>query len=379
MQYSTVTVVNADTPTLKKPVDTTICLRYTHVFDYEAYRSHTGSKLDLTRKNPDIFDYFTVQEIFNYTPPVSQLFSECWIRFPGDHELVLLSATQCPRKLSIVRFLTQGFMCYKVTIIYDWNSNKTYSYPEVARSLNFMGTLFKFELNVVSQVMKLTSNTWNTYPRTSLMFSPLVIFDKNAEQSGKQFEMTYTVQETHLLPPPYKTHCRTYRPEFIDQTSCRFECLRILTLKYFDKIPYEYLERNSSLTKKHISTGDIANATRAAMLARFRADCARRCPDPDCSDTNTVTRVTKTTSLLSKCGLYVTIPREPFLTIRFQEEMKLLDFAIYILSSAGIWLGISVTSLDPTNWVPHVWRVLSRKPETWATYSVTGTIYRRIL
>ncbi|KAI1279577.1 hypothetical protein HDE_14072 [Halotydeus destructor] len=357
LAYRTVTVVVNSLPALAKPLDLSVCLRYSQVFDYERYNRENPENI-LIKDHGYMHENITIRKIFEYTPPTSQLFDSCIIRYPGDFMMTDIEDDQCSEKLSVTKFITQGLMCYQSSVQLSENMSHSYIYAQVSRSLEYMGTLFSIRLNITASFMKMALHDWKIQPVYSIMFCPYVSLKYDGSDIiTEQFALTSSFVNITSLAPPYDTMCRNYEPEYMSQAFCNFACLRKLTMEKLDKTPYETFETDTELDKKHVSRSDIRNATIAKILFDIGKTCADKCRQTDCVKYFYITKVIR--SPLSKyepTRIFVDMSREPSLYITFKAVMAKLDLVIYVLSSAGTWLGISVLSLNPTRWLPLLWK-----------------------
>ncbi|KAI1279535.1 hypothetical protein HDE_14073 [Halotydeus destructor] len=356
LAYRTVTVVVTRLSTREEPLDLSVCLRYSHIFDHIRFKSENPmTTLGITFR--DMHERLTVREIFNYTTPTSQVLTNCAIRYPREYKITRISNEKCVDEIQVTKFLTQGFMCYHSTVKLDYNTSHSYSYAQVTRALEFMGTLFAVDLNITAGMMKLVLHSWNSKPLYSMMYSPYLTLKQDGRQViAEQFGLTGSVIRITSLPPPYDTRCRDYTPEYRSQTDCEFLCVRNKTLQQLDKTSYEIFEIDALLDKKHISMSDIENETITEVLSNISDACNARCNQIDCLNQFTLTRVVKSPLSKSKLNrIFVDMSCEPNLQITFKAVMGTLDLVIYILSSAGTWLGISVFSFDPARWLFPIW------------------------
>ncbi|KAI1279575.1 hypothetical protein HDE_14074 [Halotydeus destructor] len=357
LEYRATTVVVNKLPALLKPLDLSVCLRYSHVFDYERFNLD-HPEATLRRSVRYMHENVTIKDIFEYTPPTSQLFDSCVIRYPGDFKVTEIEDGQCADKISVKKFVTQGFICYTSSIELPDNMSPKYKYTQVSRSLEYMGTLFSIRLNISAGFMKMALHGWKTRPRYSIMFCPYIAMRfEEGSVLAEQFALTANYVNITSLPPPYETMCRDYQPQFWTQSECEFVCLRNMTLTLLDKTPYETFETDVKLDKKHVSLSDINNDTIVGILSKISETCDNKCRQIDCINYFSITKVIR--SPLSKyehTRIFVDMSREPSLHIIFKAVMAELDLVIYTLSSAGTWLGISVLTLSPARWLPLVWK-----------------------
>ncbi|KAI1279536.1 hypothetical protein HDE_14067 [Halotydeus destructor] len=360
LAYLTVTNVITEMHKLDKPTDFALCLRYNDIFDIQRYKMDTGLKTDIDRDNLDTFGQFTVRDIFNYTPKVDDMLKGCALRYPGHLDLVFFNASECNRRLQIRKYTMQDYMCYDYSLLLNKTSSKSYEYSDVARSLSYMGTLAIFEVNVTSRRMKIMGHTYGSLPLMTWMFSPLVRYDIDDKKRNLQFNVESANIHIHRKPAPYDTNCLDYVPQERGQLTNQFECVKNKTLSYLDKMPIGTIIMDSSITRRVTSRKDLRNITVAAMLSNIKENCDAKYPQPNCDSLFTMNQVDRSSSIRDGIVVYLNIPRTLFIALFSHEVMTYLDFAIYTLSAAGSWLGISVFSFEPTKWLITLRRKLTQ-------------------
>ncbi|KAI1279574.1 hypothetical protein HDE_14075 [Halotydeus destructor] len=351
LSFKTVTVVLITLPTLDRPPDASICLRYSHLFDFERYNlEHPSARLNIS--SLELQEAVTVKQIFDYTPSTGNLFPRCFIRYPGDFKVTKIDPEQCDEKIHVVKYITQAFMCYRLNIVLTGYMNRKYDYAQVTRSLEYPGSIYNVKLNITAGLMKMALHGWRSQPLYSIMFCPYLSLKFDGKVTNEMFSLTGSSIKIVSLPPPYDTRCRDYSPHYSSQTKCEFACIRNLTMLKLDKTSYEIFEMEATLEKKIVSVSDLYNETTAKTLTEISTACNEKCRYSDCVNEFTLTRVMRSPVLDVRYNyIFVEMSREPSLQITFKAVMALLDFVIYILSSAGTWLGISVFTLNPARWL----------------------------
>ncbi|KAI1279516.1 hypothetical protein HDE_14068 [Halotydeus destructor] len=348
--YKTVTQVSADTPNVSSPVDVTICYSYSEIFNYDQFNRNSGTNVHPAADYHDNLGLFTVNEIFRYTPSFDQLFARLRFRYPGDYKFTQGTASYWKDKIHVTKFVTQGFICYTLRVKPRNQTRIDYDYSQVARSLTFSSAIYHFDLNVTARGMKIMVHQSGSRPTNVIMLSPLFLTQRTA--NGEFITVSYKVLLVKSKEPPYETMCRDYSPLYRGKSDCIRVCSRQASLAQLDKIPYDIFEYDSNLNKKHVAPNDLDNVTSVNTLARIKHLCDSKCGQPNCLEYSIITRISRSPDPGKYLRVAVTIPSEPSMAIDIREAIKLLDLVIYIMSSAGTWLGLSVLSLDPSKWLP---------------------------
>ncbi|KAI1279517.1 hypothetical protein HDE_14069 [Halotydeus destructor] len=363
MAYKTVSQISANTPDFNSAVDFTICYGYPHVLNYSQVNTETGLNLSSVSDYQYILDLFSVSQILRFSPSHEQLFDKFDFRYPGDYEFTTIPLTHWKDKVHVTKFLTQSYVCFTFTVNLGNSPWKSYFHGQVAKLLTSSGAIYEMDLNVTARAMKIIVHPRESRPTNVIMFSPLLVVDDLPV--GELFDVSYRVLQVELLEPPYDTMCRNYSPQYEEKSDCTRSCSKPETLHHLDKIPYEILEYDSTLEKKLIASSDLRNATIRDILRRIRRHCRSKCSQPDCFEYSTLTQVSRS-PIKNGRKVYINIPSQPCTIIRFYEATKMMDILIYIMSSAGAWLGMSVLSFDPTKWLPKKSIGETRVPiETW--------------
>ena len=93
-KYDTSTELTIDTPSKLIVPDLTICIRYVDIFDFTKYNDGHNTSYEVNLVDNEVIDQletlFRLDEIFNYTPAVDDMFSSCVVRRPGNYRLIRL-------------------------------------------------------------------------------------------------------------------------------------------------------------------------------------------------------------------------------------------------------------------------------------------------
>ncbi|KAI1279534.1 hypothetical protein HDE_14070 [Halotydeus destructor] len=369
MGYKTVTQVIAKTANLSSPVDFTICYSYPFVFNYDQFYKDSGSKAAIFSSLDDYFDRFTVKQIFQYTPSVEQLFHTFSVRYPGDNYITEKRDKLWEGIFHSSKFLTQGFICFTITVTIANSSRLNYDYDQVARALLFNSAIYLMKLNVTSASMKIVVHERHSRPTNNIKYSPTFTVDETA---GQTFDISFKELLIESKEPPYETMCRKYRPQHRGRSDCIMKCKRNATLTQLDKVPHDIFEYDSDLEKMNLAGNDFRNETIIDMLTDIQEHCRSKCSQPNCVEHTTTTRMA-ILPIRDIHTVFISVPKELSITIRYREAIETLDFVVYVMSSAGTWLGLSVLHLDPTKWLRKLW--LSMAENTKKRVAPTTNMY----
>lgn len=348
--------------------DFSFCARYSDVFDLQSFQP--GSLNDPSRKPTSVNDEdiralqnkVTIEQIFKHTPDIRELWIRCLSRKVRNYNVYNTNATACNRIFKIRKFYVQEYICYNFhqTV----SENQDYLFRNIAFSLAFPGVFFGIILENngtlgKAEYCRAVVHSAVGLPLDSLSLSP-GFYRKYDEEEHKakynNFQVSYYQLFKKLLPPPFKTNCRSYHIEGLsNQNNCINRCMNVSAVKAFGKIPFSIFQADP-IPLKHINTGDLENETFAKQLKGIEDECFGQCDQNDCDDSYTLSQILKEEKANGGEGLsfMVNAPRQPSYTVIHRPLMPITDYLVYVLSCFGTWFGLSVLSLNPFPWSVQV-------------------------
>ncbi|KAI1281873.1 hypothetical protein HDE_13218 [Halotydeus destructor] len=147
------------------------------------------------------------------------------------------------------------------------------------------------------------------------------------------------------MPAPYATDCIDYRQLKHDsREACLDECKKGKVLEMYDKIPFTSIVVEPE-AKRHMSTVDNDDPEVNEKLWKIDHRCQRLCRKPNCLDSIYVTKFVRSEyddALDFTVRVYAT--NEPVVESTFKAKIEFAQFAIQVLSTFGIWFGVSLYS-----------------------------------
>lgn len=353
----------------------------------------------------------TLSQMAKFSPPIDEVLDYCRFRNPGKYSVNRSWGRSCYSQFSVVKYLLQGVMCYKFERVQKQepeyseqlfpNRNMAYAledseysqqlfpYRNMAYALENPGSFYKLYLNYthfnhVSSIRLIIH--YETWPYLSRAFSETLSRSPDSIQTRHRIDVEsfYTWVTIKRLQYPYSTKCRNYKSaktenirrehsEVSSQAECRNQCIIESTKKLLGKIPFSTLEVNlnfshpslsesdtstdesyhrsdsiSSEDLKQLDHSDLWNETIANGLYGLEKSCDSDCFQDDCSE-----EFSRTTSTLREFYDYeqvsfrINAPVDPIVGIKHIPRTTFHEFAIYVCSCFGIWLGLSVIHLNP--------------------------------
>lgn len=154
----------------------------------------------------------------------------------------------------------------------------------------------------------------------------------------------YSWMSTTRLPPPYHTRCGILQAMGYDKRdNCISDCIIKLTLIRYNKLPLSTILVDGDLNYLHLNEIDMKN--HSIGLADIELECLANCNIYDCNDIITIPTVETRDTDNFVFRVMMQAPSQLFSTLVFSSRMTFVEFLIYILSTIGSWMGISVLSL----------------------------------
>jgi hypothetical protein len=320
-----------------------ICPRIMDIIDRTDYQK-SGILQDLQLNQIPKLAGLTLKTIFKLTPKSDQVIQHCALR---DSKLMRMSDpakedSQCMELFSVSKSVSGERVCYFITPKYL----KNYSVGDVSSYLTYQNIAYlvsfgggPLERAVLGQFITYLRHE-NDEPLYSRMFSRFVNkFESNLSRTG--VDLFGQSVEIERLPPPYDTQCL----EGHDRQVCYENCLKEKFIQ-INRVPWSSFIRKPSHLKI-FTYPDMRNITNKTFANAAIFECHSACKlRSECHTTFTVTTLTHHNSN----DFYVTsmVPSGPHMHLTSLRYMTIIDFLVQVGSCFGIWLGLSINTLDPT-------------------------------
>ena len=233
-----------------------------------------------------------------------------------------------------------------------FSKTTTYSFSRVAHSLRHPFKFFSLGLHpkIAAGHDIVTMIFIGSLPYTSRNFAATFRrysdFEKKIEGSNYYF-LRYSENTVSQLPPPYHTRCS---PRIIFKSTGKTLKTLCLTEKLakLNRSPFSQILTEGSEFKP-VSPKDTMNETLNAQIEEIQNFCDLNI-SRSCQYTYAVTHAHSFYYSGVKKGslvLRIMIPQTPSLFTTLYPKTTFFAYALYIMSSFGVWLGISATTLNP--------------------------------
>ena len=144
---------------------------------------------------------------------------------------------------------------------------------------------------------------------------------------------TYT---SHLLPSPYSTNCRDYEIRVTSKAHCKQKCIRNTIIDKYQFVPSGF---HAYAADKYPVRSSNINQSEWSVIVK---QCQDQCWHKDCSSImfNCVTEK-NAASEGNESSVMTYPPIGPVTQMETHADISFIVFATNILSTFGIWLGIS--------------------------------------
>ena len=371
--YPTATTTTVTMPDKLEAPAVSLCIRVGDLIrGDDGLWSYEMNPIRIVKHLGNVIETMTLKEIFEKTPPTTNLISSCLHRHPFSYQVIESNATDCNDLFNITKYFVQEFICYKFRHT-EQASETLFNYQQIAFSLRYPGLFYGLFLNPDSlkgaNFLKIIVHRNRNYPHDSMAFSPTFYRVANKQPKYNHAKVVYTFLTTHLLPPPYQTDCRVYLPVGKGRKECINDCIqknvRNMTGKYF----FGRVSDNPD-TEKILSEHDLLNKTFEDDLDKLEDHCIDKvCRQQECSDTHYLTTVQKEdSSETNDFNLELNAPNVALTTVRHRPMMGYPELFVYIASSITTWFSVSFLSLSPKTVYTLTKTLLNRRKETDCKY-----------
>ena len=372
-KYPTDTITTVKMPEKLEAPAVSLCIRLGDLVKTDdglwSYKMNNTRRQEHLEK---VKETMTLKDIFEKTPPTTNLILNCLHRLPFSYEVMELNGTDCSDLFNITKYFVQEFICYKFRHS-EQVSETLFNYQQIAFSLRYPGLFYGLGINPDSiegaNFLKIIVHRNRSYPHDSMAFSPTFYRVANKQPKYNNAKVVYTYLTIHLLPPPYQTDCREYLPVGKGRKECINDCIqkKVLELKgkyFFGKLLIE------PVAEKILSEHDLRNKTFEDALDKLEDKCIYTiCRQQACDDRYYLTTVQKEDSSdTNDFTLELNAPNAALTTVRHLPMMGYPELFVYIASSTTTWFSVSFLSLSPKTVYTVTKTLFNRRKETDCKY-----------
>ena len=285
----------------------------------------------------------TVKQVFDSTPAIQDTLIACGLRDNRTNRIDFKTPDQCYRSMDIIKFYTQQFICYS----FSQREHIEYSVEMVAHSIEFAFNLYNIRLSQIFDPMNIVLPIvyYGDAPYISRTFSSYYFIEKrniDLHRNFISFRIGFDLFTSHLLEPPYDTKCSRHL--------ARHHCIdRCLThrLKLFNLVPANQLHFNA-INVPHVTDEHLASVPLGHEIVQHEVHCSNKCPSSDCQFNYTITHTVLFYEKEEHFDRFVKVdtPQTPITSLTAVAKLTSEQFFIYIISLMGVWLGVSLVSLN---------------------------------
>lgn len=308
----------------------------------------SGNKMKNSLKDlSEIYESFTLGEIFNRSIASERILSSCSIR-TNDTFLMLRLSSQCTSYLKINKLFRSGFLCYRFQVIERQNvSRRLFSRP-VTMSTTSPGAILGIVFNRQLEQYIRYFNAFIHQQQLPLAQDTFFAHFSRAPMDFSMFYMTFNMKINRLMPAPYDSNCLYYDQE--GTFDSRGDCFQICIIEKLKKSNHslsmeltidEHLMRKMNIQQmKYTSIESLRDAHYVHSLHTLESECEQSCKRPDCvSAYYTTTGITQTGRYPLSLVMYM--PSEYRLEASTIAMCSLTQYFGDILSAISIWFGLS--------------------------------------
>ena len=323
-----------------------LCTPYSDLLDYEELRKR---KPDDWNKNPinisdrqekhnQVQNVATIEDIFDLTPPESDLITGCHLHLESTRSFSLIHDKACYDHLSVKKFWTQEYICYKVLM----NPTEV-PYLNYVSGLDYPGELFRIILNKTIQEKMMHLKPIIHSRRTLATISKRYSRVHNRNDSKDNFyTISYNQHNILYLGYPFDSFTCTSNENL--HRNCIEECGMTKSIEVLKKVLFD-LDTTIEYKYRHVSISDIRNPITSRNIDDIIKKCDSKCNVKYCDPDYSMTRFSVSPD--DDLTLIVMAPDSPFVHLRFTPALKLLDLIVYTMSALGAWFGVAFIHLEP--------------------------------
>lgn len=363
LEYDASNIIKLDIPKKMSPPALSICWRYADLLNVNKLNNDHGLNIqpvnfsDRARTLTEIQRGITLRQIFDYTPSVNEVYSSVKIRKPESFVITNEGEQVARRSFTIKKFYVQQHMCYRV----EMNFTGKYDYVEVSSAMAYPRVTYQFGFNYEKfknvQILVPIIHRAGTWPRNDILFAPeMKRFDVGDSTVINQMVLTYRYIYNEKLEEPYPTSCRHYNVDdkHGSQSKCKAQCLINGTSHHMGRLPFEHIiteddlrERWFDVDKKLLHNLDLIDESTSNQLRHIASDCNASCWKDDCKSLFAITEYVRSGYDTNRISFRVMLPAVPNIIVKYHARMEFFEFATYVMSCLGTWLGLSILDLNP--------------------------------
>ena len=288
----------------------------------------------------------SIKEIFESTPPIDHILNEkqaCTIRFP--HQLVTRkphpNRMECMKMFTVEKYIQRDLICYKFELI-AIDPRKKLSITEYSLSPQAAGLIYRLWMNN-SIFRTIDSFAIFTHSKTTSdlhdsMFSRTLWYKTDLE--SKVSDITYSRVTLKRLESPYDTACRNFHP-YSSSKSFQYQKMNEETMKVLHRVNTFYPVKNHTLKYQMVNAHTLQNDT---FLEEYNEIFKKyNVTYTDCFLSYYVSKVSISFGDMVTIGVFW--PQDSRIKMEQVPNIELIDFLLYVCSSFGIWIGVSVLSI----------------------------------
>lgn len=309
------------------------------------------SILSLKKGKPRIEDTekkLTLEAIFDMTPPVDHVLTKCSYRLPNEFDLFKGDKKVCNDIFSVSKYYTVQYMCYRFTP--KRTAGQNYSFLAVRYALIDPGLFYQVAVDKTlfenTTEIQPSTYSWKGHPKSR--FSTVI---KNAPKGStnkrnetlSHFYLSYYKIRNELLPAPFETNCIDYPQEtpFLDKSDCFDHCMRNMTIRNLDKLPFATITQRP-IPLKFVTSSDFQNHSLENLYKSFEVQCANTaCVKNDCTQLMYVTTFIRREWTSNGLVFRIDTPQSPDLVTTFEPKRDLFEFLIDVFNCFSDWYGWS--------------------------------------
>jgi hypothetical protein len=357
--YKVTTSLRIEFPPTVSPQATSFCARNTDILQFDRLNAKTGKNWSYTMDLDTIRKYqeeLTVNQFFEFTPPVDEVIQRILYRAKGTYERFVKAGREVYDTFTVTKYAYLEYVCYRM-----WDKTAAdMTFRELAVTPTSAGMIYELYLNetmIRSNYIRISLHGRDKYPYRSLKISPVTRRGYNEETKTSRYNMYVNQQirlTVKLLPPPFESNCMDYKKIGIDSdVHCIQDCIRRQTKEKYDMIPFGVIVNGTlqgeEKDMKMISYNNVASE----VFGRELLEMAQRCGDVECNrlDCDLRTAMTITTLLyesdVSVIGMRFNVPSDPYIWVMTSPALNVVEFLTYIMSCVSTWTGLSIMSTEP--------------------------------
>lgn len=298
-----------------------------------------------------IKDNVTIKDIFDQSPSSDNVLGKdlaCVIRYPGMITASFPGANRsdCMPMLKVERNIQRSFVCYKITVK-AIPADDMLNQDEYTLSPTYPGLVFRLFLNnrIFGNISYFTAfaSSRNTSHFYDSKFSRTNSYMRSPNSTSEDYfdiELLYQSIFIERLKPPFDTACREAYPyQSIDEYwYLNFRRHVISELGLIDTF---YPVEESTLELKPLFAIYLRNKTFLEHFNYIFKNYNRTYLDCHIKFYVSKISIAKATNM----AVSVFWQQEPKLRIKYIPIYGMIDYALYVCSSFGIWFGVSVLSI----------------------------------